>query len=92
LSDGDVAITYRDLDRRANALAAGLVAAGAGPEDRVCVSLDRSIDLVVAILAVLKAGCAYVPIDPSYPSERVRYLLADSGAHIAVCDAASEAR
>ncbi|WP_432044328.1 amino acid adenylation domain-containing protein, partial [Streptomyces cadmiisoli] len=67
-----------ELNARANRLARLLVARGAGPERRVAVMMDRSADLVVALLAVVKAGGAYVPIDPEYPAERVAYVLRDA--------------
>src|SRR5262249_13240975 len=68
-------LTFRQLDERANRLANHLCAHGLGPERLVGVALDRSLDLVVALLAVLKAGAAYVPIDPAYPSERIAAML-----------------
>jgi amino acid adenylation domain-containing protein len=73
-----------DLDRgelngRANRLARALVARGAGPERLVALVLPRSADLVTALLAVLKSGAGYVPVDPDYPAERVRHILADAG-------------
>ncbi|MFC4126341.1 amino acid adenylation domain-containing protein [Nocardia rhizosphaerae] len=75
---GSTSLTYRDLDERSARLAAELVAAGAGPERRVAVSLPRSADLIVAIVAVIRSGAAYVPVDPAYPRERIEYLLADA--------------
>ncbi|MGW4531412.1 non-ribosomal peptide synthase/polyketide synthase [Nocardia sp. NPDC004340] len=75
---GDEELTYLSLDRRANALARRLIAAGAGPESLVAVLLPRSADLVVALLAVLKSGAGYVPIDPSYPADRIAYVLSDA--------------
>jgi amino acid adenylation domain-containing protein len=75
-------LTYRELDARANRLAHYLRARGAGPETRVGICLDRSLDLVVGVLGIVKAGAAYVPLDPSYPPDRLRLLLAD--AHVAV--------
>lgn len=75
---GDVSLTYAELDARSNRLAHALIARGAGPERLVAVSLPRSAELVVAILAVLKTGAAYVPVDPEYPAARIAYLLDDS--------------
>lgn len=76
---GDVSLTYGALNARANRVARQLIAAGITAESRVGVCLERSIDLIVAILGVVKAGGAYVPLDPSYPVERLQYLIADSG-------------
>jgi non-ribosomal peptide synthetase component F len=76
---GDVRLSYRELDRRAERLAAALSSRGVGPEARVGVYLERSADLLVALLAVLKAGGAYLPLD-SPPAERVRAVLEDAGA------------
>ncbi|NVI86064.1 AMP-binding protein, partial [Actinomadura sp. BRA 177] len=67
--------TYAELNARANRLSRHLVEQGAGPEQRVALMLPRSAELVVAVLAVLKSGAAYVPIDPDYPDDRVAYLL-----------------
>ncbi|HLL81775.1 MAG TPA: amino acid adenylation domain-containing protein, partial [Longimicrobium sp.] len=81
---GDGALTYRELDARANRLAHRLVEVGAGPEVRVGVCLERSAGMVVALLAVLRAGATYLPLDPAYPPERLAYMLADSGARVLV--------
>jgi amino acid adenylation domain-containing protein len=81
---GDRVLDYRSLDRAANALAVQLVSKGVRPDDRVGVLADRSADTVVSLLAVLKAGAAYVPIDPSYPEDRRAYLLEDVAAEIVV--------
>ncbi|MFC0506977.1 non-ribosomal peptide synthetase [Micromonospora costi] len=74
-----VALSYGDLNARANRLARLLVARGAGPETRVALALPRSAELVVAILAVLKSGAAYVPVDTGYPAGRIAYLVEDAG-------------
>ncbi|TWF95492.1 non-ribosomal peptide synthase/polyketide synthase [Saccharopolyspora dendranthemae] len=70
-------LTYAELDVAANRLARHLIGRGVGPETRVAVAMDRTPDLVVALLAVMKAGGAYVPIDPAYPDARIGSLLAD---------------
>jgi amino acid adenylation domain-containing protein len=71
-------LTYRELDARANQLAARLRALGVGPEVPVALYLDRSLEMVAAILGVLKAGGCYVPIDLAYPKERVAFMLEDA--------------
>lgn len=76
--DGDVEWSYRRIDERAGRLARVLAGYGVGPESVVAVALPRSVDLVVALLGVLKAGGAYLPIDPGYPSERLAYVVADA--------------
>ncbi|MDB4867900.1 MAG: lchAA, partial [Cohnella sp.] len=75
-------ITYRELNARANRLARMLRAKGLQRDQTVGIMVEQSDDMMVGILAILKAGGAYVPIDPDYPDERVRYLLADSGAEL----------
>ncbi|WP_028935450.1 amino acid adenylation domain-containing protein [Pseudonocardia spinosispora] len=75
---GQQRLTYGELDARANRLARRLVAEGAGPERLVGVALPRSAELVVALLAVLKSGAAYLPVDPAYPTRRLEYVLADA--------------
>ncbi|PZU43654.1 MAG: non-ribosomal peptide synthetase, partial [Sphingomonas sp.] len=77
LSAGEV-LSYAELNRRANRLAHRLIELGVGPEDRVAICFDRGADLVTAVLAVLKAGAAYVPLDPAYPIERLVYMIEDS--------------
>ena len=84
---GTASLTYRELDQRATALARWLAQQGVGPDRLVAVSLDRSLEMVVALLGVLKAGGAYVPVDPSYPEARVRHMLVDSAASIVLTQA-----
>ncbi|HEX4546809.1 non-ribosomal peptide synthetase [Pseudomonas sp.] len=79
---GEQAFSYADIDARANRLAHKLIECGVGPEVRVGVALQRSDNLLVALLAVLKAGGAYVPLDPDYPADRVAYMLEDSRARV----------
>ncbi|MGI9073372.1 MAG: non-ribosomal peptide synthetase [Bryobacteraceae bacterium] len=75
-------LTYGELDRRANQLAAYLRERGVGPETLVGLCVDRSLTMLVALLAILKAGGAYVPLDPDFPTERLRFMLQDSGARL----------
>ena len=79
---GPERLTYDDLNRRANRLARRLRALGIGPEVAAAICVDRSAEMVIAQLAVLKAGGFYVSLDPSYPSERLAYMLEDSQAHV----------
>ncbi|WP_052391239.1 non-ribosomal peptide synthetase [Streptomyces sp. NRRL B-24484] len=81
-------LTFGELDARANRLARHLIALGAGPETTVGVHLDRGPDLVVALLAVLKSGAAYVPVDPAHPAERTAHVLADAGVALVLTSAA----
>jgi len=80
-------LSYRELNERANRLARRLRALGVGPDERVAVCLPRGVPLVVSLLGVLKAGGAFVPIDPSYPRERVRYLLEDVSPKVLLTEA-----
>ncbi|WP_437081354.1 amino acid adenylation domain-containing protein [Streptomyces sp. enrichment culture] len=75
----DTDLTYRELNERANRLAHHLIALGAGPERFVALALPRTAQTMVALLAVLKAGAAYMPLDPAYPADRIAYLLRDAG-------------
>ncbi|WP_354676164.1 amino acid adenylation domain-containing protein [Pseudomonas syringae] len=75
---GDQRLSYEQLNRRANALAHHLIGLGVRPDDRVAVMARRGLDTLVGLLAVLKAGAGYVPVDPAHPDERINYLLADS--------------
>jgi myxalamid-type polyketide synthase MxaB len=79
---GDQTLTYRELNERANRLAHFLRRRGVGPDARVGVCFDRSVDLVVSIYAVLKAGGAYVPLDPAYPLSRLSDIATSSGMHV----------
>ena len=85
---GGERLTYGELNGRANRLAHHLRARGVRPDARVAVLLPRSMELVVAELAVLKAGAAYVPLDPAFPAGRIAFLLADCGARVVVSRAA----
>jgi amino acid adenylation domain-containing protein len=80
----DVSQSYAELNARANRLAHRLIAHGAGPEQVVALAVARSADLVVALLAVLKTGAAYLPIDPSYPADRISFMLSDTSCRIAL--------
>ncbi|HVS00542.1 MAG TPA: condensation domain-containing protein, partial [Thermoanaerobaculia bacterium] len=77
---GDESLCYRELDRRANRLAHRLLEAGVKPGSRVCLAVERGLGLVEGILGILKAGCAYVPLDPTYPQERLAWVMEDAGA------------
>ena len=79
---GEGRCTYAELDRRANQLAHELAALGAAEGALVGISVERGIDMVVALLATMKSGAAYVPIDPSYPPQRQELMLSDSGARV----------
>jgi natural product biosynthesis luciferase-like monooxygenase protein len=72
-------LTYRDLNERAGQLASRLAALGVGPESRVGLLLDRSPELMIGLIGILKAGAAYVPLDPEYPGKRLSLVLADAG-------------
>ncbi|HEX8116078.1 MAG TPA: amino acid adenylation domain-containing protein, partial [Pyrinomonadaceae bacterium] len=80
-------LSYAELDERANRLAHHLVSLGVGPETLVGVLMERSTELVVSLLAVLKAGAAYLPLDPAYPQERLAFMLEDAGASVLLTQA-----
>src|SRR2546422_5599363 len=84
---GEDRLTYRELNARANQLARYLQRLGVGPEKRVGVCLRRSIEMVIAVLAALKAGGTYVPLDPAYPEERLAFTLSDADASVLLSDA-----
>ncbi|MFI8214592.1 non-ribosomal peptide synthase/polyketide synthase [Streptomyces sp. NPDC085932] len=85
-------LTYAELHDRADRLAALLAERGAGPEQFVAVALPRSVELVVALLAVLKSGAAYVPVDPAYPVDRIGHILHDAGASLVLTTRDTEER
>ncbi|MEV5907084.1 amino acid adenylation domain-containing protein, partial [Streptomyces sp. NPDC052127] len=90
--DGAAPLTYAELDARAEELAVRLRARGAGRERFVAVAVPRSAELMVALLAVLKAGAGYLPLDLDYPAERLAYMLTDSGAATVVTTARDAGR
>ncbi len=81
----DEEVSYRELDERANRLARHLVKRGVKPGNLVGVCLERSSGMVESVLAILKCGAAYVPLDPAFPQERLAYMLQDSGVKLVVC-------
>ncbi|ENC9778042.1 TPA: non-ribosomal peptide synthase/polyketide synthase [Pseudomonas aeruginosa] len=82
LAFGEERLDYAELNRRANRLAHALIERGVGADRLVGVAMERSIEMVVALMAILKAGGAYVPVDPEYPEERQAYMLEDSGVEL----------
>jgi amino acid adenylation domain-containing protein len=76
---GEMQFSYQTLNRRANRLARSLQARGAGPEARIGIAAERSIHTVIGLLAIVKSGAAYVPLDPSYPEERLRFMMQEAG-------------
>ncbi|WP_410642633.1 amino acid adenylation domain-containing protein [Amycolatopsis sp. lyj-346] len=89
---GSERLTCAELDTRATVLARALLARGAGPERVVAVALPRSVDLVVALLAVLKTGAAYLPLDLNHPAERIELMLTDADPHLVIALAGFEDR
>ena len=87
--DDERSLSYGQLDRRTDTIAAGLQAAGVGPGDLVAVFLSRTVDIVAALLAVHRLGAAYVPLDPEYPAERLEFMVADSRPRAVLVDAAT---
>ncbi len=82
----DRSLTYRELDARANAVALRLHSLGVRPETRVGICMERSLEMLAALLGILKAGGAYVPLDPAYPAERLAFMVGDAGAPVLVTD------
>ncbi|WP_051473470.1 non-ribosomal peptide synthase/polyketide synthase [Saccharomonospora piscinae] len=89
VTHADGALTYAELNTRADLLARSLVARGAGPERFVAIAVERTVDLVVAVLAVLKSGAAYLPIDHRYPAERIEYLMTDADPALVLASSAT---
>ncbi len=83
---GEASLPYGELARRAGRLARGLRALGVTPEERIGLCAGRSLDLIAAFLGILAAGGAYLPLDPSYPAERLRFMLADAGAKVLLAE------
>jgi amino acid adenylation domain-containing protein len=92
IASGCEVLTYRELEARANRLAWHLLAAGVQPGDLVGLCCERSLELIVAMLATLKAGAGYLPLDPSYPVERLGFILDDSGVAVVLSLAALAGR
>ncbi|MFJ2577291.1 amino acid adenylation domain-containing protein [Kitasatospora aureofaciens] len=89
---GDTVVSYRDLNERANRLAHHLIGRGVGPEQFVALAVPRSVEMVVALLGVVKAGAAYLPIDPGYPADRIAYMLADGAPALVLTTAQTAAQ
>ncbi len=86
VASGDKHLSFRELNARANQLAHELMKHGAGPEQVVGLCVDRSVDLVVGLLAIVKTGGAYLPLDPIFPADRLSYMLEDSGAQLLLAE------
>src|SRR5262249_18286494 len=87
----DQRLSYGELAARSASLAAGLVRRGVGRDSSVGVAVRPSLELPVAILGVMRAGGAWLPLDPAYPAERLRYMVADSGVRLLLADTGSAA-
>ncbi|MEM7277156.1 MAG: amino acid adenylation domain-containing protein [Pseudomonadota bacterium] len=88
---GNQELSYLELNLRANSIASALASAGVGPLDLVGLCLDRSSDMVASAMAIMKTGAAYVPLDPGFPADRIRYMLNDSSSRLVVSDTALSA-
>ncbi|SDY75283.1 amino acid adenylation domain-containing protein [Nitrosomonas sp. Nm33] len=88
----DTELSYAELNQRANRLAHRLIALGTQPESRVGIAVERSIDMIVGLLAILKAGGAYVPLDPDYPRERLQHMVTDSAIELLLTQSVLRAR
>ncbi len=91
-SDASTTLTYRELDSRANKLAHHLIARGVSPGSAVGICLPRTVDMLVALLATLKVGAHYVPLDPDYPSERLSFIAQDANLSVALMTSATRDR
>ena len=87
---GERALDYGELNLRANRLAHRLIELGVGPDVLVGLAAERSLEMIVGLLAILKAGGAYVPLDPRYPSDRLGYMIEDSGIRLLLTQRARE--
>ena len=83
---GKQSITYGEFNKKANQFGRVLQSCGSKPDQLIAIIMDRSIDMFIALLAVLKSGAAYVPIDPNYPTDRIQYIIEDSSAKILIAD------
>ena len=88
----DVRISYSQLEQQSNQLAHYLIAQGAGPNKIIGLALDRSIEMLIGLLGILKSGAAYLPLDPDYPAERIRYILQDAQVELLVSDQQAQQR
>ncbi|WP_058088892.1 non-ribosomal peptide synthetase [Aquabacterium parvum] len=88
---GDRSCTHAELDARVNRLAHRLIRLGVRLEDRVGVAVERGLDMIVSVLAILKAGAAYVPLDPSHPQDRLAFMIEDIGMKLVLAHAATQA-
>ena len=86
MCDARATLTYGELNRRANEVAHRLMLLGVGAEKTVAVCMERSVEMIVAWLGVLKAGGAFVPLDPAYPKDRLAFQLGDCGAAVLLVD------
>ena len=88
VTHGATSLTYGEVEARAGRLATYLVSLGARPGDRIALALDRSLDTIVAVLAILEAGCAYMPLEPTYPRERLAFMLRDASVPLLITHSA----
>ncbi|KAI8345409.1 AMP-binding enzyme-domain-containing protein [Mortierella sp. GBAus27b] len=82
----DQSLTYRELNERANGLAHHLIGLGVRPDTRVAICVDRSLAMIIGVLAILKSGGAYIPLDPAYASERIRDMVMDADPSVVIAD------